>query len=319
MIDPRPRFVFWVVLIGMIFFVVEATGTAISIALNLPWPKSNPKSFHIPDWTTGYKPRPMQTHSLNGVTIHINQLGFRGKVPQREIINPMLLIGDSIVMGKNVAEDQTFASRIGGINAGIEGYSTWQELDRVRSDLSSFRFQQVVLVISPNDVMQREISHWQARRFLTEGLFNVSNYLPFYEGWTRLYLYKKGIIRPEQEDPPLRTEDVIDMDKWYHGLVSEPIPDKIWEEWLNSLIEMRDQFHDANFFILLAPPRSQVKAYRAGQHNFVFNERMRAFAKEHGFNLLDPLPYLSAQKDNTLFHDTVHFNPSGHFPLCQRT
>lgn len=94
-------------------------------------------------------------------TLRFDARGLRGAEPTAR--PAALLLGDSFALAAQVDEDQTLAARLGErlggpvLNAGVDGYSTWQATGRyqqLRSDLDPERV--VLLFFLGNDLADNE-------------------------------------------------------------------------------------------------------------------------------------------------------------------
>ena len=128
--------------------------SAVDVALRY-WPASGPAvpeggvsgGYMQLDSRAQWVPRPGETHHAedaegNPVLIRINSTGQRGEeVPERQAGETRILVlGDSFTMATETPEDSTFVARVGNdlrqqldgqvsvINAGVDGYGTYNEL-----------------------------------------------------------------------------------------------------------------------------------------------------------------------------------------------
>jgi hypothetical protein len=98
------------------------------------------------------------------VPIRINRLGMRGPEPEAVAeVARWLTIGDSFTFSIQVPEEQTFIGRLSAErkehfwNAGVDGYSTWQALDRYKGLRSSSGSSAVLLLFFlGNDLQDNE-------------------------------------------------------------------------------------------------------------------------------------------------------------------
>ena len=82
--------------------------------------------------------------------VRFTQWGTRGEMPTVDH-NPWIFIGDSFTLALQVPEEQTFVHRVGTglgvavVNAGVDGYSTWDETVRLAQLAPTFSPPVVVL------------------------------------------------------------------------------------------------------------------------------------------------------------------------------
>jgi lysophospholipase L1-like esterase len=103
--------------------------------------------------------------------LHVNSLGLRG--PKVELPRPnstviVLLLGDSFVMGKGVADDETFAAllqhrlrsvdgrRVEVLNGGVDSYAPILSYLQYRTQLSGAAADVVVLALDMSDPLQEQ-------------------------------------------------------------------------------------------------------------------------------------------------------------------
>jgi lysophospholipase L1-like esterase len=128
----------------------------------------------------GPRPFPVEFDSA----IEINSLGLRGPepAPRRPGELRVLVLGDSVVAGFEVAEEETFVARLAAllegrlaqpvatINAGVRGYGTDQSLLWYRERGIALAPDLVVMVFSANDFDDNVTLH-RARRPFGKGAF----------------------------------------------------------------------------------------------------------------------------------------------------
>lgn len=122
-----------------------------------------------PHGTAGYRPRPNTTFRYpNGTAAHVNAQRFRG--PLVDSIKPagtvrIVLLGGSTTFGWGVPDDQSIDAhlrallparlpgrRVEVINAALDGYDSWQLLERVRGDVLALDPDLLVVNEGVNDV-----------------------------------------------------------------------------------------------------------------------------------------------------------------------
>ncbi|MEM7306080.1 MAG: SGNH/GDSL hydrolase family protein [Planctomycetota bacterium] len=156
----------------------------------------------------GWQMVPGETHYTYLHEVHINALGLRGPevLPKAEGERRVLALGDSLIYGQGVADDQTlpfhlelFLNERDGdrpwtvINAGHRAYDTRQELGLLEELGDQLRPDVVVVFWYWNDVKERDI----------DGTFrNLSESGPIafdtgaaMEGWTKTKWQLKQLVR----------------------------------------------------------------------------------------------------------------------------
>jgi hypothetical protein len=252
-----------------------------------------------------WKGRRYQGSLYGNFWLEFNSLGLRGPELDTTRRPELMLLGDSVVMGEEVAYEDTFAARIGAVNAGFRGYSTMQERDLYRRDLARLNPKTLALVLCPNDIMTEAENRRNIATHHREHVWIEKSSLLDHEGYLRLFRF----LRYQ------RTQDARDQsseDRFYLSQVTRDLSDEEWSAWRQAILDVRASAPDSNFVLVLAPPRSQVAAARAGRTAFPYNERLRAFGAEHGIPVVDLLPDLAAADPAATFYDFVHFNAKGH-------
>lgn len=236
-----------------------------------------------------------------------------GKAPE------MLFLGDSVTSGGELPDErwkETFPVALGGFNAGMDGYSTYQERDLFVRDLAALRPKKVALVICFNDIMTEAESKDMIRVTLQENFDVGERTLLDYEPYFRLYrwlraraAYKAWTEKdPDAKTTPIERASRLELDG------SKPVDPKVWAEWTNALLDLRKAAAPAPFSVILAPLRPHVRAYREGRRDFWVNRELAKFCREHGIPFLDLLPAFARAEasENQSFGDPFHFTVVGH-------
>jgi lysophospholipase L1-like esterase len=122
------------------------------------------------DGDLGWKYRPGADDLWDGVRMRINAKGLR--MPETSYAKPrgtfrILFLGDSVTVGWGLEEEQTFPRQVAGalaersgkpieaINAGVNGYSPWQEAIYLEKEGLRYEPDLVVLSFVLNDVTER--------------------------------------------------------------------------------------------------------------------------------------------------------------------
>lgn len=125
----------------------------------------------LPDRELGYRTAPNFTgYCFGTIKLQTNERGFRGASPVRAEKPPgvrrLLGFGDSVMWGIGVNEAETFLAKLGQklnqtgrwevLNAGVIGYSAWQEAGLLERDLLSLRPDIVIVNYCANDLVPSE-------------------------------------------------------------------------------------------------------------------------------------------------------------------
>ncbi|MDX9752319.1 MAG: SGNH/GDSL hydrolase family protein [bacterium] len=131
----------------------------------------NKTSIFIPDAERGWKYKPGMSGEWGGVPVRINSQGYRGPVipyakPAGQV--RILFLGDSITFGYRIERDQdTIPAQveanlqnhtgrpITAINAGVGGYSPWQEWIQLQSEGLRYDPDWILLSFVLNDVTEK--------------------------------------------------------------------------------------------------------------------------------------------------------------------
>jgi len=119
-------------------------------------------------------------YSLNPAHPEINSSGLRGpefSLPKPGGVFRILLLGDSVTHGLFVSEEGTFArklerllnqqtdgTRFEVLNAGVNGYTLYNELEYYKAKGAAFEADLVISVFCMNDVAD-PLAHWGNRKF----------------------------------------------------------------------------------------------------------------------------------------------------------
>ncbi len=150
--------------------IAVRTATAFSPRLASIMHMQDPRVVKIePHGEEGYRPRPnVEFRYRNGAVAHENARGFRGPVVATEKpagTTRIVLLGGSTAHGWGVNDDQTIAAYLGEalaqhdsarhyevISLAFDGYDSWQDYERLRSDGLPLQPDIVVMHSGINDV-----------------------------------------------------------------------------------------------------------------------------------------------------------------------
>jgi len=167
-----------------------------------------------PHGEAGYRPRPGRTFEYpNGTAAHANEMGFRGPtvgVPKPTEVFRVVLLGGSTTFGWGVDDAHTIdahmrrlfserfpGSRVEVVNLALDGYDSYQLLERLRTDGLPLDPDVVILNTGVNDVRNawfRDIRDGDRRTLLYLATMDQARYERARGGptaWTRAkhYLY----------------------------------------------------------------------------------------------------------------------------------
>ena len=276
-----------------------------------------------------YELVPDTTLACRGVTYRTNAAGFRGG-PWPAAPVKALLVGDSLVYGDEVREEDLVSSRLqallGGpvVGAGVGGYGTFQERRLVEVLAPRLRPERVILMFSYNDVddPHRHLKVSRPLPFLPEAL--------------------PVPVPPAPEPPPWSAADLADLvarrvsrlyvafriaytrlttpraaapagHEWEHCLVDLGRPDSARARWLarelTALGALSRSLHTP-VVVALAPLRYQLPP--ESLYADAPRRTVAALCREAGLGCLDLFPEFEKNGGERLFVDTGHFSAEGH-------
>ncbi|HEX5067794.1 MAG TPA: SGNH/GDSL hydrolase family protein [Myxococcota bacterium] len=295
-------------------------------------PFVEPKTtVYVADEALGWKLKPGHEDEYGGVRVAINAKGLRG--PELAFEKPpesfrILWLGDSVTFGYGVeAVDALFpyrvaallAPRIGraveSVDAGVGGYSPWQERTWLESDGWRYAPDLVVVGFVLND--------------LTEPL-SLVRYGGRGEGW-QLARSARGVLDRWLSASALATamRDGVAAVRFgrdvQHGaaiaeagdvlrLVTQPRAPLWRKSWHIAETNLAQIFAAARergvgAALIVFPYAFQLDA---PQRTAGPQRRLVAFAQAQGVPVLDLLPLLAARRDASLFLDGSHLSERGH-------
>lgn len=308
-------------------------------------PPSELDSILEPHPTRGWAHRRGIVGSGGGQAVSINSLGLRGhEIPRSAKPDEfrILFLGDSLTFGYRLAIEETFVDRIRdalqraaptrtitAINAGVGGYSTWQEFEYLRNEGVDLRPDLVVLEYCFNDVIER--AHFDPDKISGGAMrFSFSN-VPHWSGLVRAIrsasakrryrttldafqlAHNKPLEGPEEELRPI--EDM-------HRDDPPPAVAAAWEQAIADLTTIHDFCREQGLpWVLVAFPfRSQL----APGPRIMPQERLRQWAEDNGAHLLDLLPAFHRHLAENglapadLFFDHTHLSVAGNRVAADR-
>jgi len=287
------------------------------------------------DADLGWKLRP-GTHAWGGVPVHINDKGLRG--PERSYAKPagmrrILFLGDSVTFGFRMREyEETFPHaverlwnerhgvEVQTINAGVDGYSPWQEYRYLHTE--GLRYQPDLLVVGfvLNDVTEKLNLH----RFggWSEG-YQLSRSAASWREWLAdrtaigFFLQRAAMQLQFGEDAAsgAKAAEIMRIE----ALVEQPDHPEIRRAWeitvanLGKIFQLAGE-HQIPVLLVTFPYTFQLDESEAKGGPQRILDRV---AQQHGIAHLDLLPPLAAYlADNDtpaheLFLDDNHLSPRG--------
>jgi lysophospholipase L1-like esterase len=233
------------------------------------------------------------------MTYALNSKGMRGPEPAPERPK-VLFVGDSFTFGEGVRVEDTFPARIeralaGGagpapqmINAGVPGYGSQHEAERIASLLAEFKPRAVVLVYVPNDPIPLDHSSNRGDDLLRRGD----------DARPALYLVRllSGVMsRPDGDRA---------IEEWY---LSYYFGDRreYWEQTQRDVKGMKDRAvkAGAKFGVVLFPLLHRL----AGRPFGKIHDAVAALSREIDAPYLDLSDALAREPDQALWvHPTDH-------------
>lgn len=287
------------------------------------------------DADLGWKLRP-GTHVWGGVPVHINDKRLRG--PERTYSKPLgvrriLFLGDSVTFGFRMREyEETFPHQVEqlwnerhgvelqAINAGVDGYSPWQEYHYFSTE--GLRYEPDLLVIGfvLNDVTEQLSLH----RFggWSEG-YQLSRAAASWREWlgdrTAIGFFLQRAARQIQFGADAAGGAQAAEIMRIQALVEQPDHPEIRRAWEITMANVSDIFRLAReqqipVLLVTFPYTFQFDDPRGQGGPQSILDR---FAQQHGVAHLDLLPPLAAyladndRRAHELFLDDNHLTPRG--------
>lgn len=235
---------------------------------------------------------------------HVNTLGLRGPEITPEVPDGsyrILLLGDSFAMGKGVADDRTFAARLGGLlrgaggeavevaNAGVDSYAPILSYLQYREQLAGLEADLVILALDMSDLVQEQ-AYRAVARFGPAGdpvavpapdedrrkpSLRFRDWLYEHTYLTRLALYR--LERAGSDPGTLTVEGVVNLanpELLAHTLATDTVPrGPQWDDLFDSIVRIRELAtrRGADFLLLVYPWGHQVgeAEWMPGRRNFV--------------------------------------------------
>lgn len=275
-----------------------------------------------------------------GVSYRTNATGYRGGPWPASC--EVLLVGDSLVYGDDVAEDQLVGARLGAalgapvVAAGVGGYGTYQERRVVELLVPRLKPRRVIVLFCFNDVDDPH-RHLKVSRPLTfpagalpvppgprpnppleiPGLsppsrFGATDLVDLVlRRYSRLYVGARlGLARLTAPPPPSREPAGREWEHCVSALSDPTSPVSTWLAGQLAALAALGRQLDVPVAVAVAPLRYQLPP----DSRFALAPRrtVQALCAAAGLPCLDLFPDFEKHGGQALFHDTCHFNADGH-------
>lgn len=278
---------------------------ALAFAVGEVWARSRfgtPRSERLPllevraHPTRGWEMIPGQTHFTYTHEVRVNSLGLRGPEPSppQPGERRVLLVGDSLIYGQGVAEDQTVSAHLerlapgnwAAFNAGLRAYATHQELALLADVGPKLAPTDVVLCWYWNDFDERDLQRTH-EKLTASGPIAFDLSVPA-EGsalwkWRAMQLVRKSAL-------------VMNLyDRWRDGR-RKPKDESYYDEGFERLAGYLPEFVaqseelEATFRVALFPHPSGLG--RPNAQSSVIEARALALFSEQGLEVCDLTPAL---------------------------
>ncbi|HAT09459.1 MAG TPA: hypothetical protein DCS97_02435 [Planctomycetes bacterium] len=271
---------------------------------------SGPTSVVTADPELGWRfrgQRNQQEMGLADFPLRFNARGCRGpESTGDESRGRTVFLGNSVTLGQHVPEDRTFASLADGINAGGDGYDTYQQLRHFRCDLADLKPQRVVLMITATDLMTAAASRERMRSTAAAN----PDLAPLLQRLTDIRqarrIFSHG-FRPKGDDRPDPGRD----NAYLAAAMAVPDP-QVWRDWTTSIDGLAKEIGAGHLTLVLSPPRLQVLNCLPGTKETPLATALREFCSTRKIGFHDLLPDLAVANPQELYCDHVHFSERGH-------
>lgn len=251
-----------------------------------------------------------------------NAHGFRDDELRLGADRKILLLGDSVTWGDGVLREHSYPFLLEGklvagdpgrsfevINAGVPGYSTFQELALAQRLVPELRPDLIVLQFCLNDVVER---YTTVAEYGGEGTFlgvDTRATVKGVYGWmlrhSRAFAWFGGVVQGLARD-----REAYDVRK----LAQDPLGPELEAAWERTLAELDGirrvaERHHVPFVLLVVPYLFQLEGLDVWSQP---QRRLQAYATTHGVPIIDLLPQFVAERQRLLFKDESHLSLPGH-------
>jgi hypothetical protein len=248
--------------------------------------------------------------------IRINALGLRGSLPNLDLQNRLLVLGDSFAFGYGVNDDEAFPALIGHrlgpnvavINSGHSGYDTRREAAFLKEEGPRFNPTLIVVTFVLNDVPSNSGKFWfnaipdgWLRYFPLRGTANFLSYL--FRNPEEL-LFKLGLNDSFRYTSALSClQDGECADDW-------TVTDRMLSDIVRQGREM-----GAKLLFVHIPTLEEVRGDVERGDPAYAEKKLRGFAQKNGVGFVGMRNALSP---SDYFPTDGHWTPSGHVKAADR-
>ncbi|MEA3335267.1 MAG: SGNH/GDSL hydrolase family protein [Chloroflexota bacterium] len=281
--------------------------------------------FHhqmMPNWSGFFPDEIMEQVGRANIPIRINSIGLRSP----EVLDPkpagsyrILILGDSVTFGWGVRGEDTFPSQLASllatlspdqgfevINAGVSGYSTWQEALWLDANGMDLKPDVVVVQLHLNDAAD---NLWGTLGWDRGGEKGLARY-------SMLARLAQRVLSSNQagsSDEPCGSDWKIDSSEVCWDRTTQLLDD----------IQATVTEQDVPLVLLVSPMRWQIDTgiedSRTWIDDTLFQEAIGDRAAQNGWIVVDPLPAMRAASgpDLSVFLDMGHPSEEGHRLMAQ--
>ena len=286
--------------------------------LNIP--TSNDQLIQEPDilrrdslvgWT--YLPntskKSLAKNSMSERNISIDKNGLRAQTNKKN--SQILFLGNSVTFAQQVDDDSTFCALIGGMNGGVDGYSTHQEKDYLINNLADIGYELLIIVVTPVDILTKAESKRKIESTLEGSKIGNNDYLVFLKAAIRSEIERSYIYNLLNIQLP---DNESWKDNYYLNLTTKNYSLETWSDWTKSLLDIvtYSEARGAKTLVILSPARAAVESYLQSNNMYLLNKKIAEISSINNLDFLDLLPELSKYDVKEIFYDYIHFNEYGH-------
>jgi hypothetical protein len=323
----------------LVFLALAVPITTLEIALRPFSETGKQTSLFVRDAELGWRLRPSTTQPWGGVTVTTNSRGLRG--PEVGFEKPqdtrrILWLGDSVTFGYLVPDwgvtfpflTANILSRGGrweSVNAGVGGYSPWQEDIWLRSDGARYQPDVVVVGFVLNDVTEKfHLVKYGGDREGRQLRDSYSGWMDYLIGHSALAYQVRNLTlefkAKRRLGDDLRLGAIQQQALDVQTLIDHPDRDNVrlaWEVTLENLDRIRE-FCDENGWELMVVVFPFAMQLEDPEATAAPQQRLARWAQAGGVDHLDLLPVLSDELNargvtaQAFFLDHDHLSVEGH-------
>ena len=278
-----------------------------------------------------YRLRPGVQTTYVGAPVRVDALGFRGPevaVAPAPGVRRILVLGDSVVFGQGVREDETVsavlartlgsaAAPVEAINAGVPGYDTTAELRLLARAGMALHPAAVVVGMSLNDYdpppAYSPIGVLSYSSRLGIPLLDASEFVTLLRWlwrWTRGALGYQVLARIERDLPQAGPATGLDraVESEHRRFYAAPPPER-WRRVVDACAALAafGREHALPILVAIFPEQYQMRA----DADVAPQRALLDVCRQTGLTCLDLQPAFAAA-GGTLFQDAQHPNAAGH-------